>query len=144
MTQIRCVQASLNCGFGFSVTIFGEILPLWQKIWDFLGNFLMVYVAFGQLLYLLWHFYATGQIVIVVNGQRMNNKIAIWSHCSEATISGKIACLLLSKVKWRWEEWSDDSVDSYFRFSNPVPDCWRADKAGLFRLWQKWGVFVLG
>ena len=41
----------------------------------------MVYLELGKLLYLLWHVYATGQIVIVVNG-RLNNIIDIWSHCS--------------------------------------------------------------
>ena len=31
----------------------------------------MVYIVFGKLLYLLWHFYATEQIVIVANVQRL-------------------------------------------------------------------------
>ena len=35
---------------------------------------------FVKLLYQLRYFYATGQTVIVVNGQRLNSKIAIWSH----------------------------------------------------------------
>ena len=42
----------------------------------------MVYLELGKLLYLLWYVYATGQIVIVVNGLRLNNIIDIWSHCS--------------------------------------------------------------
>ena len=42
----------------------------------------MIDLVFGKLLYLLWHFYATGLIVIVVNGQRLNNNKVIWSHCS--------------------------------------------------------------
>ena len=42
----------------------------------------MVYLELGKLLYLLWYVYATGQIVIVVNGLRFNNIIDIWSHCS--------------------------------------------------------------
>ena len=45
-----------------------------------LGNFWIAYLVFGKLLYQLWHFFATGQIVDVVNGQRLNNNIAIWSH----------------------------------------------------------------
>ena len=44
------------------------------QIFNSLGNFWMVYLVFGKLLYLLWHFYATGQIGIAVNGQRLNNK----------------------------------------------------------------------
>ena len=40
----------------------------------------MVYLVFGKLVYLLWPFFATAQIFIVVNGQRLNKNIAIWSH----------------------------------------------------------------
>ena len=41
----------------------------------------MAYLVFGKLLYHLWHFFATGQIAVVVNGQRLNNNgIAIRSH----------------------------------------------------------------
>ena len=35
---------------------------------------------FSKLLFQLWDFYATGQIFFVVNGQRSNSNIAIWSH----------------------------------------------------------------
>ena len=42
--------------------------------------FWMVYLVFIKLLYSHWHFYVTGQIVIAVNGQRLNNNIPIWSH----------------------------------------------------------------
>ena len=47
--------------------------------------FRIAYLVFGKLLHQLWHFYATGQIVIVVNGQRLNSIIAIWSHCRQLT-----------------------------------------------------------
>ena len=41
----------------------------------------MVYFEFGKQLYLLYvTFYATKQIFIVVNGQRLKNNLAIWSH----------------------------------------------------------------
>ena len=40
----------------------------------------MAYLVFGKLLYQLWNFYANGQIVIVVSGQRLNSNIAIWSQ----------------------------------------------------------------
>ena len=35
----------------------------------------MVCLVFGKLLYLLWHFYATRPMVIVVNGQRLNDNL---------------------------------------------------------------------
>ena len=44
----------------------------------------MAYLVFGKLLYQLCHFYATGQILTIVNGQRLNSNIAIWSHWSSA------------------------------------------------------------
>ena len=50
----------------FSVTRFGKISPLRQLLKVF-GQFLRAYLVFGKLLHQLWHFYATGQIVIVVN-----------------------------------------------------------------------------
>ena len=66
---------------GCSVTRFGEILPLWKifkSLWEIFG---MVYFEFGKQLYLLCvTFYATKQIFIVVNGQRLKNNLAIWSH----------------------------------------------------------------
>ena len=46
------------------------------------GHFKKLYLVFGNLLNLLWQiFYATGQIFIVVNGQKMKHYLAIWSHC---------------------------------------------------------------
>ena len=51
-----------------SVTRFAEISPLWQQKLKSLGNF---WIA---------NSYATGQIIVVVNGQRLNSIIAIWSH----------------------------------------------------------------
>ena len=46
-----------------------------------LRNFKDCLFNIGKLLCQLRHFYAIGPIVIVVNGQRFNNKIAIRSHC---------------------------------------------------------------
>ena len=48
---------------------FDEISPLWQNFKSFWAICLMVYLVFGNFLYPLWHFYTTGQIVIVVVGQ---------------------------------------------------------------------------
>ena len=67
----------------FSVNRFGEISHL-QSIWVI---FWMVYLVFGKRLYVLWRFYALAQIVIVVNGQSLNNSVAIWSHWSPSTSS---------------------------------------------------------
>ena len=68
--SLKEVRPSIGC----SVTRFGEILPLWKifkSLWEIFG---MVYFEFGKQLYLLYvTFYATKQIFIVVNGQRLNN-----------------------------------------------------------------------
>ena len=66
-----------------SETIFGEILPLWLNFKSLWVIFDMVYLVFGKRLFVptLAIFYATGQILIVVNGQRLKNNLAIWSHC---------------------------------------------------------------
>ena len=54
---------------------------IWQKHRSIWATFWIAYLVFSKLLYQLWHFYATGQIVIVVNGQRLNSIIiAICSH----------------------------------------------------------------
>ena len=53
---------------------FGNILKA-------LVNFLRVYLVFGKILNLLWPlFYVNGPIFTVVNGQILNNSLAIWSH----------------------------------------------------------------
>ena len=66
-----------------SVTRFGGFSPLWQSFKSLLTIFWMGYLVFGKLLYLLWHFNVTGQIVIVANGQRLkNDSIVNWSHWS--------------------------------------------------------------
>ena len=44
------------------------------------ANFWIVYFVFGKLFYPLWHFYASGQIVIAVNGHTLNNNTSVWSH----------------------------------------------------------------
>ena len=49
-----------------SVTRFGEIWLNLNSLW---AIFWIAYLVFGIVLYHLWHFYATGQIVKVVNGQ---------------------------------------------------------------------------
>ena len=70
------------------MTRFGEISPLGQNfniLWDNLSIVLVWYLAnfctyFGS-------FYAAGQIFYDVNGQRVKNKMVIWSHCSESSES---------------------------------------------------------
>ena len=59
-----------------SVTRFGKISPLWQNFKS-LGNFLNVLFSIWHT---FWHFYATGQIFVVVNDQILNSYKAIWSH----------------------------------------------------------------
>ena len=54
---------------------FEIILKVWAIFWT-------AYLVFDKRLYQLWYFYAVGQIFIVVNGQRLNRIITIWSHCS--------------------------------------------------------------
>ena len=55
----------------------------WNQIWrnfKSIWAFRKVNLEFGKLLRQLWYFYATGQIVIVVNDQRLKNNKVIWSH----------------------------------------------------------------
>ena len=74
-----------------SVTGFGQISPLWPNFISLWAICWMAYLVYGKLLYQLWHFYATGQIVIAVNGQRLNSNIAP---------SGHIAFLLQERLKY--------------------------------------------
>ena len=62
---------------GRSVTRFGEISPLCQNFESLWAIFGMSHLVFGKLLSRLWHFYATGQLVILVNGYRLNSNKAI-------------------------------------------------------------------
>ena len=77
-SSIVWINLSANCATA-RVTRFGEISPLWQNFKSLWAIFLMVHLLFCKILVQLWHFYAIGQIVIVVNGQRLNSYIATWS-----------------------------------------------------------------
>ena len=68
--------------FGKKLKVFG------QFVW-------IAYLVFGKLLYQLWHFYATGQIFIFVNGQRLKGNNAIWSHWWQVYL-----LTLSSDTKW--------------------------------------------
>ena len=66
----------------FSVTRFSESSPFWQNLQS-LGQFLRVYLLFGNILDRLWQIlYANGQVFIDVNSQMSTNKLVIWSHWS--------------------------------------------------------------
>ena len=65
-----------------SVTRFGETLHPLQNSISLWAIFSSIHKLFGKLLCLLGNFYATGEIFIVVNGQRLKNNLVIWSHCS--------------------------------------------------------------
>ena len=61
-----------------SVTRFGEISPLWQKLKVF-GKFL---ISYFQILSLLWqNCDIIGLVFIVANGQILQNNLTIWPHC---------------------------------------------------------------
>ena len=60
---------------------FGKIL----KVFGF-GNFLNGLYCMWQTFVPTLAFYATGQILFVVSGQRLNNNIAIWSHWFSPTL----------------------------------------------------------
>ena len=62
--------------------------PYLSKFWQFgkiLGSFSRVHLPFGKMLNLLRqiivYFWAIFQGFIDVNGQMLNNNLAIWSHC---------------------------------------------------------------
>ena len=63
--------------------------PVWRDLEKFrhlrkklmsLGKFLVWFILYLANTYHVID-YATGQIFIVVNGQRLKNDLAIWSHC---------------------------------------------------------------
>ena len=67
------------------MTRFGEILPFWQNIQS-LGPFLRAYFLFVKILDRLWQIlHAIGQVFIEVNGQMLENNLAISSHWSGVT-----------------------------------------------------------
>ena len=69
-----------------SVARFGEILPLWQNFKSLWAIFVMVSI-WQTFVPALGNIYATGQIFIVVNGQRLKNNLAIWSHWTYTTLN---------------------------------------------------------
>ena len=73
ISSIKLVQNVARTG---RVTRFEQIFATFGNILKYLGNFL-------DGLFSIWHFYASGQIVLVINGHRWNNNMAIWSHCSD-------------------------------------------------------------
>ena len=69
---------------------FGKIIKsIWAISWK-------AYLVFSNILCQLWHFYATGPIVIVVNGQRLNSIIAIWSHWWRLKIINNFTWIILN------------------------------------------------
>ena len=75
------------------MTRFGEILPFLQNLqsWAFFWGFLL----FGKILDWLWQILcAIGQVLNDVNGQILNNKLAIWSPCFRQK---PIICSIASK-----------------------------------------------
>ena len=66
-----------------SVTRFGGILTLREKFQKTMTIFARICLC---ILYQLWQkYYAIGQIIIVINGQKLNSTLAIWSHWSQPT-----------------------------------------------------------
>ena len=60
------------------------VLTLWSLLASLLGNkreICLINFLFGKSLNLLWQiFYAIGQIYIPINGQILQNSLAIWVH----------------------------------------------------------------
>ena len=65
----------------------GQCEQIWRNFstWDsliFPCLFLSYYLVFGKIVNLLWQIFPSYvQIFSVINGQILNSKIAIWSHC---------------------------------------------------------------
>ena len=61
-----------------------QIWPIFANLANFLkslGNFMDGLFSIWQTFVPTLAFFATGQIFIIVNSQRLNSNIAIWSHC---------------------------------------------------------------
>ena len=54
----------------FYSTLFRRIGNKIKSLWPI---FRIAHLVFGKLVYQLWHFYATGQILIVVSGKILNS-----------------------------------------------------------------------
>ena len=98
------IPSSLSLSFSISVSIFHFITCsfILSSVTRF-GKILKVFGQFWYGLFCIWQaiihtatiFYATGQIFIVINGQRLKNNLAIWSH-------------------WFWASWLPSSSLSLF------------------------------
>ena len=75
---------------------------------------------FGKLLYQLWLLYATGQIIIVVNGQILDSIIAIWSHCIQCSANKGGTMLSFSFNAWRLARQTSKLANGLF-FSPSIP-----------------------
>ena len=62
-----------------SVTIIGEISPLWQILMVF-GQFYYGLFGVWQTFVHTWTIFPLFGNFLVVNGQRLKNNLAIWSH----------------------------------------------------------------
>ena len=102
------------------MTRFGKISRIWQNF-KCLGIFWIAYLVIGNLLHQLWHFYAMGQIVKVVHGQRMNSIIDIWSHLCRGrrtiAVSLPRSCwrCWISRCRGRGRSGTDDPSRSWTR-----------------------------
>ena len=112
--QIFLGSIRLGCHFGIwiifpSAQIVATIFYSHPLVWPDLAKFHHFgknLPYFGQcLVWFIWYltnfctyicnFYAIGQISIAVNGQRLKNNLAIWSHCHPPTF-------LCAKLKQVW------------------------------------------
>ena len=83
------IHSSLSLSFSISVSIFHFItcsfilssVTRFGKILKFFGQFWYgLFCIWQAIIHTATIFYATGQIFIVINGQRLKNNLAIWSH----------------------------------------------------------------
>ena len=78
--------------FASSVTRFGEISPLWQKVYKSLAIFWQ-FISYLSILRQVYDI--IGLIFLVANGQLLRNNLTIWSHCLQAKHLCTIFCFML-------------------------------------------------
>ena len=125
--------STLNCPrsihLKISVTTLGKILPLWQSFKIFV-NYFGGYLALGQFFTLFWNFLCCciGHFFTVINGQILNNNLAVCSHCLQRMYVLYLncaqrtqTCFIMFICLTRSEDYSMTSVTRFGKISPFFP-----------------------
>ena len=74
------LHLSLDLPFHHLLIHFEQCDQIWQNLKVFGQFWYGLFCIWQAIIHTATIFYATGQIFIVINGQRLKNNLAIWSH----------------------------------------------------------------